>query len=219
MTRFLMRTLGGSVRVQSFLRLTSDTVTSADMVGYETLVEFMVERGMYKLDGDLVDVGCFLGGGTVKLAEFAGHYGKNVYAIDIFDPNSDTTENIKGRKMSEIYQQRLKGRSQLEVFEEVTKGYTNIILVAKDSKEVKFSKEKKFLFGFIDGNHSPDYVTNDFYLIWNNLVSSGVVGCHDYKGDLPQNTRAIENLIEKHKNEIKEIVEIPSKWVVLLVKK
>lgn len=52
-----------------------------------------------------------------------------------------------------------------------------------------------------------------------NLVSSGVVGCHDYKGDLPQTTRAIENLIEKHKNEIKEIVEIPSKWVVLLVKK
>jgi hypothetical protein len=85
--------------------------------------------------------------------------------------------------------------------------------------KVRFPTEQKIIFGFIDGNHQPEYVTNDFYIIWPNLVSDGAVGFHDYKSTLPAVTKTIDNLIKKHKKEIGGMYEIEPRHVVLLVKK
>lgn len=190
-----------------------------DSVGYEILVDFMRKREMQKLEGDIIEIGAFLGGGTVKLARFAKNYGKKVYAIDIFDPEFDQTEDVSGVKMCHIYQAFLEGRSQLEIYQETTKGWDNIITIKEDSKKVKFPKEQKFIFGFIDGNHQIEYVRNDFYIIWSNLVSGGAVGFHDYNYTLPEVTKAINGLIKEHKKEISEVQEIEPRHVILLIKR
>jgi len=189
-----------------------------DFVGYEVLIDFMEKRGLQKLEGDLIEIGAFMGGGTVKLARFGQKYGKKVYAIDIFDPGSDKTPDKNGVKMCDIYQAFLQGRSQWEVYQQTTKGFDNIVTINMDSKKVRFHKRQKFVVGFIDGNHQPDYVRNDFNLIWRNLVPGGSVGFHDYNFDLPEVTRAIDGLMDKHKDEISEVHEIKDKHILLLIK-
>jgi hypothetical protein len=197
----------------------SPEVAANDFVGYEVLIDFMKERALHELEGDIIEIGAFLGGGTAKLARFAQNYGKKVFAIDIFDPRCDSTRDSGGTRMCDIYEAFLQGRSQLEVYRETTRGFDNIITLDQDSREVEFPREQRFIFGFIDGNHQPEYVRNDFYLVWRNLVPGGSVGFHDYGFDMPEVTEALVGLLGEHKDEISEVHEIKDKHIVLLTKK
>jgi len=84
-----------------------------DFVGYENLIAFMQERALHKLEGDIVEIGAFMGGGTVKLARFAKKYGKKVYVVDIFEPSLDQTVSPGGGTACDVYQAFLEGRSML----------------------------------------------------------------------------------------------------------
>ncbi len=194
-----------------------------DFVGYEKLVAFIKKRSLQRLDGDIIEIGAFMGGGTIKLAEFARKYGKKVYAIDTFEPGLDQTVSKSGITARAVYDAYLEGRSMWEVYEETTSGFDNIITIREDSRKVKFAREQKFIFGFIDGCHQEAFVTNDFYIVWPHLVSGGVLGLHDYKyHDWPEVTQAVDKLIDRHRDEIGEIHEIQGKYdilSVLLVKK
>jgi hypothetical protein len=132
-----------------------------EFVGYENLISFVEERALHKSEGDIVEIGAYMGGGTVKLAEFARKYGKRVYAIDIFDPSLDKTIGKGGVKACDVYQAFLHGRSMLEVYQETIRGFDNIITIKADSREVKFPEEQSFIFGFVDGCHQQAYVEND----------------------------------------------------------
>jgi predicted O-methyltransferase YrrM len=197
----------------------TSTGSGNDFVGYEALVTFMSDRALQALDGDIVEIGAFMGGGTAKLAAFAHEHGKRVYAIDVFDPGRDMTQDTSGAKMCDIYQAFLQGRSQHEAYLEATQGFDNIVTINKDSGEVRFPPEQRFIFGFIDGNHQPEYVRNDFDLVWRNLVPGGVLGFHDYGFDLPDVTRTIDELIGEHAQEIADTFEMKDRYVILLTKK
>lgn len=171
-----------------------------------------------ELDGDVVEIGSFLGGGTAKLAKFFGKYNKKVFAVDIFQPSFDKTKNIEGNSMASLYSQVLRGRDQEEVFKETTKKYLNIVMIKGDSKQVTVPC-RAICFSFIDGCHDPEYVRSDFYLVWGKTVPGGVVGFHDYGADLPQTTRTIDELIETNRSGISSISQIKEKWVILLTKK
>lgn len=194
-----------------------------EFVGYENLISFVEERALHKSEGDIVEIGAYMGGGTVKLAEFAKKYGKKVYAIDIFDPSLDKTIGKGGVKACEVYQAFLYGRSMLKIYQETIRDFDNIITIKADSREVKFPREQKFVFGFVDGCHQQAYVENDFHVIWPNLVPGGVIGFHDYKfDDWPEVTKAVDRLMEAHKSEISEVYEIEGNYgisSILLVKK
>ncbi len=190
-----------------------------DFVGYEALIDFMNDRELYKLDGDLIEIGAFMGGGTAKLAKFAREHEKKVFVVDIFDYKYDDTKDTTGTRMCDIYEAFLQGRSQKDIYNQTTRAFDNIVTVEKDSKDVGFPDEQRFIFGFIDGNHQPDYVRNDFHIIWNNLVPGGIVGFHDYNFDLPQVTEAIDTLVQEHRDEISDIREMKDKYILLLTKK
>ncbi len=194
-----------------------------DFVGYENLIAFIKERALPELEGDIIEIGAFMGGGTVKLAKFARKYGKKVYVIDIFESSLDQTVSKSGVTACDVYQAYLGGHSMLEVYQEATRGFDNIITIKEDSMKVKFDKEQKFFFGFVDGCHQRAYVENDFHVIWPNLVSGGVLGCHDYKyDDWSEVTEAVDGLLDKHKNEISEVYEIEGSYgisSILLIKK
>jgi hypothetical protein len=189
-----------------------------DFVGYEVLLNCIKERSLHKLEGDLIEIGSFMGGGTVKLARYARRHGKRVFAIDIFNPAVDDTATPDGTRMSDIYLAFLEGRSQLEVYEEAIRSLDNIVTIKQDSKTVSFPPGQKFVFGFIDGNHHPDYVRNDFQIVWQNLVDGGVLGFHDYNTDLPDVTACINGIVTEHTEEIAETWEIAPQHIILLVK-
>jgi SAM-dependent methyltransferase len=194
-----------------------------DFVGYEILIDFIKQRGLYELEGDIVEIGAYMGRGTAKLAKFAQRYGKKVYAIDIFDPGLDKTLSKSGIRAGDVYEAFLQGRSMLEVYRESTQGFDNIVTMREDSRKVSFPKEQRFIFGFIDACHQQLYVENDFKLIWPHLVPGGAIGFHDYGfDDWPEVTEAVKKLMREYKSEISEAYEIEGKYNILslfLVKK
>lgn len=194
-----------------------------DFVGYEVLIDFIKQRALYELEGDIIEIGAYMGRGTAKLAKFAQRYGKRVYAIDVFDPSLDKTMSKSGIKAGDVYEAFLQGRSMLEAYQESTQGFDNILTISKDSKKLSFPEEQRFIFGFIDGCHQQAYVENDFHVIWPHIVSGGALGFHDYKfDDWPGVTEAANKLIHAHKKEISEAYEIEGKYNILsllLVKK
>jgi SAM-dependent methyltransferase len=206
-----------------FPRITSPEDDPDDFVGYEILIDFMEERGLYELEGDIVEIGAYMGRGTAKLAKFAQRYGKKVYAIDVFDPSMDKTLSRSGIKARDVYQAFLQGRSMLETYQESTRAFDDIVTIKKDSRRVSFPKEQRFMFGFIDGCHQQIYVENDFNLIWPHLVSGGSLGVHDYNfDDWPEVTKAADKLMHEYKREIGEAYEIEGKYSILsllLIKK
>ena len=198
-------------------------VIAEDFVGYEKLVAFMKERDLQKLEGDIIEIGVFMGSGTIKLAKFAKNYKKKVFAIDTFETIPDETTSRSGILACDVYKAFLEGHSMLDIYRNTTRSFDNIITINQDSMKVNFDKEQKFIFGFVDGCHQSVYINNDFNTIWPHLVPGGAIGFHDYKyDDWPEVTPAVDKLIDEHKDEIKDVVEIEGKYLitsVLLIKK
>jgi SAM-dependent methyltransferase len=191
-----------------------------DLVGYENLIKILEREGIGKLRGDFIEIGSFIGGGTRKLAKYAMRFGKRVYAIDIFNPLTDFTTCEKGISMADIYTNILQnlGLAMFEAYWFNVGKYPNVVTIPKDSKKIKFPMNQQFAFGFIDGNHSPEYVINDFHLVWRHLVPGGIVAFHDYGYDLPEVTETINELIQYHKKDIDKII-INSVVHVIFIKK
>lgn len=180
--------------------------TGTDLVGYEILIDEIRKHKINYIEGDFVEIGSFMGGGTYKLSKYLSKQKsqKRLFTVDIFDFRADNIQNTQKQTMSEIYSNVLKGRDQYKVFCDVTQGCDNICVIKGDSKKIKLPTEK-IAFGFIDGNHEPSYVVNDFYLIWPKLSGEGIVAFDDYGYDLPMVTKTIDDLINRHQQEIKGI--------------
>src|SRR5437868_5227205 len=86
----------------------------SDWVGYEVLLEEIERHALDRVDGDVLEIGALLGGGTAKLCGwFARHSdGKRVIAVDVFDPEFDPTATAEGWTMGELYAQSTNGRDQ-----------------------------------------------------------------------------------------------------------
>jgi len=192
---------------------------SIDFVGYETLIDYINQHHLGRLEGDIVEIGAFVGGGTVKLARLAHGYGKKVFVIDIFDPTADQTATPDGTKMRDIYLAFLEGQPQYQTYCENIRNCDNVVTIRGDSRQARFPADQRFMFGFIDGNHQPDCVRSDFLLVWNHLVSGGVIGLHDYKSELPEVTRTIDELLKERAEEIANTIEISQKHIILVTKK
>lgn len=156
------------------------------MNDYSSVLAFMRPRSV---EGDIVEIGAFVGKGTRQLCEAFPN--KTVYAVDIFDIYADETENMGGIAMSKFYEGELQGRDQFEVFTENTRGLENLVVVRGDSTKVKFPKSPLFL-TIIDGGHSPEVLKKDF----KKAAKSAFVAFHDYKHDLPEVTAAIDEITE-----------------------
>jgi SAM-dependent methyltransferase len=175
----------------------------SDWVGYETLLEEIERNRIDSVDGDALEIGALLGGGTVKLCGwFARHAaGKRVIAVDVFDPSFDPTTTAEGWPMGTLYAKSLNGRNQRELFDEVTRGSANLVVVTGDSTSVDFGTER-LAFAFVDGSHVAEDVRSDFERVWERLAPGGIAAFHDYGGNLPGVTRTLHSCIGQHADEI-----------------
>jgi hypothetical protein len=177
-----------------------------DLVGYESIIRQLRKFHLERVNGDLVEVGAFLGGGTKKLAAYAASLSpsRRLFVVDLFDPTFDWTKTNAGQSMAQLYEKFMKDfgtNSQRAVFDHVTRGFPNIHCLVGDSMKVEIPTAE-LCFAFIDGNHDPDYVWNDFCKVWPKISSGGVVAFHDYGGNLPQTTEAIDSIYSEHSSAI-----------------
>lgn len=177
--------------------------TWADWVGYENLLDEIQARGIHRVDGDVLEIGALLGGGTVKLCEWFARNAaeKRIFAVDVFDPDFDPTATVEGWRMRDLYAGSLRGRDQRSVFDEVTSRCRNLVVVKGDSTRVEIPAEQ-LAFAFVDGSHVPSAVRSDFELVWRRLTPGGVAAFHDYGGDLPNVTQTLHGCIGDHATEI-----------------
>lgn len=191
-----------------------------DLTGYEVLVDLIRREGLDQMAGDFLEIGCFLGGGTAKLAKLAASAGKQVWVIDLFDPNFDLTSNLAGNRMADLYRRYLHGRTQEEIFRQVTGPWSGSIQVIKqDSMKARLPDGLRFTFAFTDGNHDPVWVKSDFHLVWKRLVPGGWAGFHDYGGDLPDVTAALDSTMAQYAGEIGRVEKVQDRWILLVQKR
>lgn len=191
-----------------------------DLTGYEVLADLIRREKLDQLPGDFLEIGCFLGGGTVKLAKVAGAAGKQVWVVDPFDPNFDQTANAAGDRMADLYRGHLHGRAQEEIFRQVTAPWSASIQVLKnDSRVARFPDGLMFSFAFTDGNRDPAWVKSDFELVWRRLLPRGWAGFHEYGGDLPEVTALLDSMLEQHAGEIGQIEKIKDRSILLIQKR
>jgi hypothetical protein len=168
----------------------------SDFVGYETLIGYIDEHDLWSLNGDILEIGAFMGGGTAKFAIASRKYKKAVLVVDVFDPRFDRTQNTRGESMCWIYSAILGKKNLRAQFDRKTSGLDNITVRSEDSMKLILPSDQRFLFSFIDGNHNSANVTSDINFAWAHTVPGGVVACHDYGGDLPSVTSAIDRFCQ-----------------------
>ena len=189
----------------------------SDLTGYRNNILEVIDRnGICHLQGDVVEIGTFLGGGTYYLSRYFGKRApeKKVIAVDIFNPSVDATVNVMGRRMSDMYAGTLSGRSQRAIFDDVTRGCGNLLVIAQDSMGLELPTER-VCFSYIDGNHDPRYVRSDFSLVWCLTIPRGWVAFDDYGEDLPEVTETINRIIGERADEIARVVTVGSKTIFL----
>jgi Methyltransferase domain len=192
------------------LRKKRTVPAGTDMSGYEAVIRAADRLDLAHVDGDVLEIGALLGGGTVKLCHhFAARApARRVIALDVFDPEFDQTTNTSGRTMASYYGAALGATapqsSQRAVFDQVTAGCRNLVVVVGDSMTAEIPSNH-LCFAVIDGNHAPEYVRSDFERVWSLLSPGGIVAMHDYGYDLPDVTHTINALIGDHATEIARV--------------
>jgi GT2 family glycosyltransferase len=173
------------------------------LTGYEHILEVILERRLHELDGDLVEIGVFLGGGVQQLAHLWERLApdRKVVAVDLFELGADHTAADTGIKMDDIYRTVLGGHDQRAVYESVVAGCRNVQTIKGDSTVVDIPTER-ISFAHIDGNHDPAYVRSDFERLWPKVAPGGVVAFDDYGLDLPDVTNTVDALRAERAREI-----------------
>jgi SAM-dependent methyltransferase len=178
----------------------------SDWVGYEILLGEIERHGIDRVEGDVLEIGALLGGGTAKLCGWFGRNSpaKRVIAVDVFDPAFDPTTTVEGWPMKDLYLNAVGERSQREIFDEVTAGARNLDVVVGDSTKVEIPTGR-LAFAFVDGSHVAEDVHADFETVWQRLSPGGLVAFHDYGGDLPGVTHTLHERIGRHADEIARV--------------
>jgi len=209
-----IRKIAYPVRYWSVYGFRPSPVFPGDLSGYRDVLSAISREKMYLPAGDVVEIGAFTGQGTYQLAKYfeKNAPGKKVIAVDIFMPSADTTANVNGRRMADIYAGKLAGREQRAIFDRVIRDCANVSVIEKDSLGMDFPVDE-ICFAYIDGNHSPRYVRNDFLITWRILVPGGWLAFDDYGRDLPGVTLEINRLIGEHAGQITKVMTVGSKTI------
>lgn len=162
------------------------------LANYELLIDWI--RPLLAANrAPILEIGCLGGQGTRALA--LAFPEREIYALDTFDLNAEEAPELR-----ELYRNDLNGRDQVEVFLENIHGLDNITVVISDSRD--WEPDVRFALAIIDGVHTYDCVINDLEKA---IGAADYVAVHDYNGDLPQVTEAVNEVVRKYGLKLHEI--------------
>ena len=154
------------------------------------------------LQGDVIEVGSWLGKSTVHLALGCKISGNGiVHAVDIFKGNPGKEEMYKAplEKGESIFG-RFKQNLKLAAVSSYVKPYK---MTSKKASQ-KISVNARLV--FIDACHDYEFVREDIQLWKQKIVKGGLLAVHDFHPDFPGSIRAIKEEILDNKKEFQTLV-------------
>jgi hypothetical protein len=91
--------------------------------------------------------------------------------------------------------------------------------IPQDSRKPVLPPGTRLAFAFVDGNHDPIGAKDDFRLAWNHLVPGGWAAFHEYAGDFPEVTIALNAMLTEYSSEIDRVERIKDQRVLLIRKR
>lgn len=184
----------------------SEPPPGTDLTGYNPILDNLANRRIDLVDGDVLEIGVLLGGGTYKLANWFATRApeKRLFAVDVFDPDFDSTATEQGQAMASFYADWFHAHGvtdQRSAYDATIAGLRNVVTLVGDSAEIELPSDR-LCFAFIDGNHANEYVRSDFEMAWSRLSPGGLIAVHDYGGNLPGVTHTINALIGEHADQV-----------------
>jgi SAM-dependent methyltransferase len=179
-----------------------------------TLISYIQER--LTALGDVLEVGVGRGELTAYLAYAASLQDKKVFAVDVCNIDFDQSKNEGGLYLPDYYRQMgLTLENQEEVIRLNIKDCSNVVFFKMDSAKLTFPENQQFCLAVIDGCHTSEYIRSDFLLAWPRISEGGFVAMHDYGGDMPNVTAAIQLLLKEFEAEIASTAILYGWWIVI----
>lgn len=148
-------------------------------------IKEICEFALKNHNGDILEIGAYIGLTTKILCELAKTYGRKVYVIDPWDGVQNG------------------GNKEYDEFLKNTQGYEDILIIKKQSSLTNDSRElirnNQFAFCFVDGLHTVDACDYD---IESCITQKGIISVDDTSW-----CKGLDNLIYKHsKNHQKNFI-------------
>lgn len=122
------------------------------------------------VDGVVVEIGSWVGGSSVQLAEGILKFKKNaeLFCIDPWDNFCEELETARN------------GRNVYELFREHMRSYKHNQIKDRAENVVERFKDESIDFLFIDGDHSYEAVKRDIAMWLPKVKTGGIICGHDY---------------------------------------
>lgn len=183
------------------LTLLSDQVDAREVEVVSRELNNVLQKGV---DGDVVELGCYVGTTSVFLAERLKTTGRTLYLYDSFEglpPKTQQDESPAGLqfKTGELLatkKQLIKNLKQANVPMPVIKKGWFSDLTATDMPQ-------KICFAFLDGDYYHS-VRDSLMLIWNQLAPHATIVVDDYANEaLPGAAKAVDEWLKTHQGTLK----------------
>lgn len=213
--RFLVNSSIGKKAVE---RLPLAWLFNRPLADYDFATRLFKQYDLGSLEGDVLELGCWLGFGTRMLAALARTYGKKVHVGDSFPTNfgrPDEISAVSARRYLKIYP----GMTQREVFDLHTRGFSNIVVHDGDIMTLTFPESQRFVCSFIDADHEDREIRHYLKLTWFHTTSGGLIFVNDYGNpETPEITQATVDLIADKQQEIRAVHVNRSRRIVAISK-
>lgn len=141
-------------------------------------IPLLVGRCCEEYSGDLIEIGCYLGGTTAVLVEIARRYNRKVICLDNFKAG----DSYELDKIGVEFKKRLPGWADVVEFHEID---------AHTEEARKLIRSRRYAFAFSDDGHSFDVHVNELETLMP-VVDGGIAVDDVY---LPDVVRAIDLML------------------------
>ena len=172
------------------------------LADYGFVADCFEKHNLGDVEGDLLEIGVWVGFGTVKMAELAKKFDKTVHASDGFRTHfgkPETLTSVSARR----YARLCAGLSQREVFDRNTAGFSNIVVHDGEHSSFELPATVTLCCSVIDGSHDYEDVQKYLAISWKHLNSGGIVILNDYQNpETPELTMAGDEFVQEYEAEI-----------------
>lgn len=185
------------------------------MAWRSTLMKYLESRFKSEVEGDFLEFGTLAGDLTIPLAKLAAKHERKVITVDVCDVSVDDTVTSRGKNLSDYYAGFVGRHNQEKIIRKKLQRLDNVLFIKENSVNLQVPLDQKLSVVVVDGGHQLAVFRHDARLGWSHLSVGGMMAIHDYKGDVPGLTEAIDQIVQEFNVSPENLVVLDDRWIVL----